>query len=268
MLASRALSARLHPLTHRELADAGFLLDEVLRYGSIPTIYFAENKEESLRAYVDTYLKEEIQQKAILRKLDKLFSFIDIAAQLNGEIVNYSKMARQIGVADKTIGDYYQILLDTLLLIRLPGRDRSAKNRLSKVQSFSFLIVVCSTLRLVNCDLLSSGGVLGMESFSSSLLLPRYTASMITFGGTTRCLFIPTAHRRLTWCCPGQDARPPSQSRLHPIQLSTERTSLGWLSLRVSTLRALCAASLQTTSRMILRSSRVALCVCSTIEME
>lgn len=138
LLASRALSVRLHPLTHRELADAGFLLDEVLRYGSIPAIYFAENKEESLRAYVDTYLKEEIQQEAMVRKLDKFFSFIDIAAQLNGEIVNYSKMARQIGVADKTIGDYYQILLDTLLLIRVPGWDRSAKKQIIKSSKFFF----------------------------------------------------------------------------------------------------------------------------------
>jgi len=138
LLASRALSLRLHPFTHLELQDDAVTLDELLQYGSIPAIFFAEHKEEALRAYVDTYLKEEIQQEAIVRKLDKFFSFIDIAAQYNGEVVNFSKMARQISVADKTIGDYFQILLDTLLVIKLPGWDRSARKQIIKSPKFYF----------------------------------------------------------------------------------------------------------------------------------
>jgi predicted AAA+ superfamily ATPase len=138
LLASRALSIRLHPFTYSELENHGFSLTDVLHYGSIPAIYFAEQKALALRSYVDTYLKEEIQQEALVRKLDKFFSFIDVAAQLNGEVVNFKKMARQISVSDKTIVDYFQIVLDTLLVIKLPGWDRSAKKQIIKSPKFYF----------------------------------------------------------------------------------------------------------------------------------
>jgi len=154
LLASRALSIRLHPLTHLELLDQGYSLEDQLRYGSIPAIYSAEHREESLRSYVDTYLKEEIQQEAVVRKLDKFFSFIDVAAQLNGEVINMSKMARQLGVADKTINDYFQVMIDTLLVIKLPGWDRSLKKQIIKSPKFYFFD--CGVLNAAARELRSS----------------------------------------------------------------------------------------------------------------
>ncbi len=138
LLASRALSIRLHPFTYLELKDHGFNLLERLQYGTVPAIVFAEHPDQALRAYVDTYLKEEIQQEALVRKLDKFFSFIDVAAQLNGEVINFRKIARQLSVADKTIVEYFQILIDTLLVIKLPGWDRSAKKQVIKSSKFYF----------------------------------------------------------------------------------------------------------------------------------
>jgi predicted AAA+ superfamily ATPase len=138
LLASRALSIRLYPFTSYELKAHRFNLLTALRFGTVPAIITAEQKELALRSYVDTYLKEEIQQEALVRKLDKFFSFIDVAAQLNGEVVNFSKMARQLSLADKTIGDYFQILIDTLLVIKVNGWDRSAKKQIIKSPKFYF----------------------------------------------------------------------------------------------------------------------------------
>lgn len=138
LLASRALSIRLHPFTHIELQNYGFSLNDVLRYGTVPAIFFAEKRDLALRSYVETYLKEEIQQEALVRKLDKFFGFIDVAAQLNGEVVNLKKMARQLSVTDKTIADYFQILIDTLLVIKLPGWDKSAKKQVIKSPKYYF----------------------------------------------------------------------------------------------------------------------------------
>jgi predicted AAA+ superfamily ATPase len=138
LLASRALSIRLHPFTAYELQHSGFNLIEALSYGTVPAIMFAEDKLQALRTYVDTYLKEEIQQEALVRRLDKFFSFIDLAAQLNGEVINFKKMSRQIDVADKTINEYFQILIDTLLVIKVPGWDRSVKKQIIKSPKFYF----------------------------------------------------------------------------------------------------------------------------------
>ena len=38
-----------------------------------------------------------------------------MAAQCNGKIINYSNIARECGVDSKTVKEYYQILVDTLL---------------------------------------------------------------------------------------------------------------------------------------------------------
>lgn len=138
LLASRALSVRLHPFTSYELKAHRFNLLDTLKFGTVPAIITAEQREIALRSYVDTYLKEEIQQEALVRKLDKFFSFIDVAAQLNGEVVNFSKMARQLSLADKTIGDYFQILIDTLLVVKINGWDRSAKKQIIKSPKFYF----------------------------------------------------------------------------------------------------------------------------------
>jgi uncharacterized protein len=140
LLAGRAYTIRLHPLTVDELTydNQPFDLISALTFGTTPGIIFAEDRELALQAYVDMYLREEIQQEAIVRKLDRFFRFIDLAAQLNGEPVNFRKFARQIGVSDKTTADYFQILVDTLLVLQLPGWDRSHKKQILKSPKFYF----------------------------------------------------------------------------------------------------------------------------------
>jgi predicted AAA+ superfamily ATPase len=140
LLAGRAYNLRLHPLTLEELKKNNQSIDliSILKTGTIPGIIFEENPNLALRAYVDTYLKEEIQQEALVRKLDKFFRFLDLAAQLNGESINFSKFARQLSIADKTTADYFQILIDTLLVIQLPGWNRSIKKQVLKSPKFYF----------------------------------------------------------------------------------------------------------------------------------
>jgi hypothetical protein len=78
------LSARtryLHPLVYPELPQ--FELLTVLRYGTIPSIYFSEEPEEDLRAYCGTYLKEEIQAENAVRKIENFSRFLETAAYLS-----------------------------------------------------------------------------------------------------------------------------------------------------------------------------------------
>ncbi len=140
LLAGRAFNLRLHPLTLEELTENKQKIDllTILKLGTIPGIIYEENPVMALRAYVDTYLKEEIQQEALVRKLEKFFRFLDLAAQLNGETINFKKFARQLAISDKTASDYFQILVDTMLVIQLPGWDRSIKKQIIKSPKFYF----------------------------------------------------------------------------------------------------------------------------------
>ena len=178
LLASRAYSVRLHPFTYTELAPQNFNLMDALKFGTVPAIVGAENKLLALRAYVDTYLKEEIQQEALVRKLDKLFSFIEIAAQLNGEVVNLRKMARQLAVSDKTVSDYFQILIDTLLVIKLPGWDRSVRKQVIKSPKFYFFDcgVLNTAARELNLELHPGSPRFG-RLFEQFVILELYRAN-------------------------------------------------------------------------------------------
>lgn len=118
-------------LTYRELG-VRFDLDLVLHFGSLPKIFeYSDPNDlrEFLRGYVSIYLKEEVLAEQLVRKLDPFRDFIEIAAQSNGKIINLSRKAREIGVDDKTIKTYYQILEDTLVGFFLPPFHRSIRKR-------------------------------------------------------------------------------------------------------------------------------------------
>ena len=106
-------------------------LKRALRYGTLPAVYLdRDGMELTLQAYVDTYLREEILQEGIVRRLDGFMRFLEVAAQMNGEPANYSHIARQAGVSSNTCQDYFSILSDTWIVFRLPGWNRSTRKQL------------------------------------------------------------------------------------------------------------------------------------------
>jgi len=138
LLAGRAFVYHMYPLTHIELGDS-FDLDHALHWGTLPQI-FTQNcddlKKEFLYAYAHTYLKEEIWNEHFIRDLDPFRRFLEVVAQCNGKLINYSNIARDIGVSDKTIKSYYAILEDTLIGFFLEPYHDSFRKRLSHQPKF------------------------------------------------------------------------------------------------------------------------------------
>lgn len=140
LLAGRAFVYHLFPLCTFELGDA-FDLNTSLTWGGLPKIYHHqtdEDRAEFLKAYAHTYLKEEIWSEHIVRKLDPFQKFLEIAAQMNGRIINTHKIAQDVGVDDKTINQYFEILEDTMIGFLLHGFQHSARKRLSAKPKFYF----------------------------------------------------------------------------------------------------------------------------------
>jgi predicted AAA+ superfamily ATPase len=81
----------------------------------IPSHYLDENYTRSLKAYTQDYLKEEIFAEGIARNIPAFSRFFDAMGYSHGELVNYSNIARDCGVDSKTVREYYQILVDTLM---------------------------------------------------------------------------------------------------------------------------------------------------------
>jgi predicted AAA+ superfamily ATPase len=138
LLAGRAFVYHMYPLTHVELGDT-FDLDHALHWGTLPQIFTLNNdemKKEFLYAYAHTYLKEEIWNEHFIRDLDPFRRFLEVVAQCNGKLINFSNIARDVGVSDKTIKSYYAILEDTLIGFFLEPYQDSFRKRLSHQPKF------------------------------------------------------------------------------------------------------------------------------------
>jgi len=131
LLAGRAYTYYLFPLTYNELGNI-FELEKALKIGTLPVLW--DNKDEDIRefliSYSETYLREEIAQEGLVRNIGPFSNFLDIAAANDGEIVNYSNIARECSVSVKTVQQYYQILEDTFLAFKIPGWNKSQRKRL------------------------------------------------------------------------------------------------------------------------------------------
>jgi len=128
LLAGRALTRTMYPLLPEELGR-DFDLETVLRFGSLPIVWDADSKRETLEAYVQTYLKEEIQAEALARNLAGFSRFLPVAAVFHGQTLNASALARDAGVSRVTVSGYLDILVDTLLAFRLPAYEGKLRVR-------------------------------------------------------------------------------------------------------------------------------------------
>ena len=140
LLGGRAITLHLYPLTYEELKD-NFLLNEAIRFGTIPSIVLEkdqQNKIRLLKSYIETYLKEEIQQEALTRNIPAFARFLELAAYENGNILNFQNIAREVGIHSKTIKEYFNILEDTLLGFFLYPYVKSHRTRIVSHPKFYF----------------------------------------------------------------------------------------------------------------------------------
>lgn len=174
LLAGRAFVYHLYSLSCFELKKK-FDLEKALQWGTLPKIFSLDNdleKSDFLRAYADTYLKEEIWNEQVIRKLQPFRRFLEVAAQCNGKIINYANIARDVGVDDKTIKEYFCILEDTMIGFFLEPFHNSFRKRLVEKPKFYFFDpgVVRSLSRRLSIPLTPKTTAYG-EAFEHFILL-------------------------------------------------------------------------------------------------
>ena len=135
LLAGRAVLKHLHPFLPEELGK-DFNLDHALRYGLLPKIWNSYDKEDSLKAYTELYLKEEIKAEALARDLSGFARFLEAVALCHGQAVNMSSIARDCGVKQYLVQDFFSILEDTMMGFFLPAYTPKLRMREQKNKKF------------------------------------------------------------------------------------------------------------------------------------
>ena len=137
LLAGRALTCRMHPLTAAELGT-DFNLARALKYGQLPMACTSDNPDMFLQSYVRTYLQEEIQQEGLTRNLPAFSRFLEAASFSQGSPLNVSAIARDCAVNRKVVENYFSILRDTLVSYEIPVFTKRAKRDVIRSIKFYF----------------------------------------------------------------------------------------------------------------------------------
>jgi predicted AAA+ superfamily ATPase len=93
----------------------------------------------SWAAYVQMYLKEEIREEGLVRRLDPFMRFLGVAGLMNAQVLNIENISREAQAKRTTVDLWFGILKDTLLGSRLPAWRTQAKVRETAHPKFYWL---------------------------------------------------------------------------------------------------------------------------------
>jgi len=134
LLGGRAWRRTLMPLSYSEVS--GFQIEQALVSGMLPPHFLSGNPVEELRAYVADYLKEEIAAEALTQNIPSFSEFLRVAALTSSELLNYTNIARETGVNQRTVRAYFDILEDTFLGFRVRPWTKSKNRRMILAEKF------------------------------------------------------------------------------------------------------------------------------------
>jgi hypothetical protein len=132
-LAGRISYMELGPFDALEVAPAK--LETLWVRGGFPRSFLAENDDLSMewrRDFIRTYLERDIPQFGSRIPAETLRRFWTMLAHNQSQMLNAATLARGLGVDGKTVASYLDLLIDLLLVRRLPAWHRNVGKRLVK----------------------------------------------------------------------------------------------------------------------------------------
>jgi len=103
--------------------------------GGFPDSFLAQTDALSLRwrqDFIRSYLEREILQFAPRISIETLRRFWGMLAHNQGQLLNIAQLARNLGIDNKTANSYLELLMDLLLVKRLPPWHANVGKRLIK----------------------------------------------------------------------------------------------------------------------------------------
>lgn len=165
-------------------------LSDYLIFGNLPGLYQEERKSwtETLSAYVELYIENEIRQEHIVDDMGAFTRFLRIAALESGQRVNFSKLADVVGVAVNTLRNFYQVLEDTYVGLRIRPFGRSRK-RILQAQRF---LIFDLGIRHLLADLPLNDSLLKLDS---GHIFEQWVLAELHY----RCMYLGKGYRLSTW---------------------------------------------------------------------
>jgi predicted AAA+ superfamily ATPase len=117
-----------------------YRFEDILTCGTLPGVVAcpAPMRGELLRSYVSAYLERDIRDEALTRHLGAFARFLELAASADGSAPNLSKIAQGAGLPVSTVKNYFDVLEDTFVTVRVPAFTESGRKRAFTTPRFFF----------------------------------------------------------------------------------------------------------------------------------
>jgi predicted AAA+ superfamily ATPase len=133
-LVGRAYYYKLYPLSVEEvlLNKKDLDVEEILKFGLYPEVFFSKNKEEDINNISSGYLLKDILSFEGIKKSDVLIKLLKLLALQIGNEVSFNELARNLSVDKKTVEKYIDILEKCFIIFKVHGLSRNLRKEVSK----------------------------------------------------------------------------------------------------------------------------------------
>jgi len=146
-LTGRARTFHLYPLSWLEVSEKYRMtspdtaLEEMLRYGMYPRVHTLESnqeKEEYLYSYLNHYLYRDLLEFEQIKKPKKVVDLLVLLAHQIGREVAISELSTSLGLSQKTVESYLDILEKMFVLVNIRGFSRNLRKEVTKTSRYYF----------------------------------------------------------------------------------------------------------------------------------
>jgi uncharacterized protein len=134
-LAGRVRLIQMGTLSAKELNNSGLLgnKNEMLWKGGFPEVWAQNlNTNDYYEDYIQTYIERDLKQLINVNSLRDFRRFVSLLALRAGQLLNYSDLAKDVGVAVNTIKSWVAVLETSGVVILLPPYYNNLGKRLIK----------------------------------------------------------------------------------------------------------------------------------------
>jgi uncharacterized protein len=146
-LTGRSRTFHLYPLSWEEVADKYRMtapdtaLEEMLRFGMYPRVHTLESnqeKEDYLYNYLNHYLYRDLLEFEQVKKPRKVVDLLALLAHQIGKEVSVSELSNALGISQKTVENYLDILEKMFILVNIRGFSRNLRKEVTKNSRYYF----------------------------------------------------------------------------------------------------------------------------------
>ena len=140
-LAGRTALLKLLPLSYTELyaTQSPKNISELLYAGFYPRIFDKQlNPTEALSFYLSTYVERDIRSLLHIKELSTFERFLKICATQIGQLMNYTTIANDCGIDQKTVKSWLSVLEASFIIFQVQPHYQHFRKRLTKSSKLYF----------------------------------------------------------------------------------------------------------------------------------